>query len=379
MLASVASMIEQFNMSNINILQELGYEVHVACNFEFGNTSSEENIKNLKKKLKNLGIKIIQIPIPRKITDIKGIFKSYNMVKGLINKYHYKIVHCQSPIGGVITRLSCKEARKKGTRVIYAVHGFHFYKNAPVKNWALFYPIEKYCAKYTDCLITINHEDYKFAKKKLSSIEKIEYIPGVGINTDLIKNIVINKEKKKKEIGILPETTILLLVGELIKRKNHETAIRAFANANMDNTILLLCGQGPLEKRLKNLVDSQNITDKVVFMGYRNDIDEILSIADIFVFPSFQEGLPVSVIEAMAAGLPVICSDIRGNNDLITEGKGGYLFKPTDMNGFQTTMIELVNNMELRKNMGNFNKENVKRYDIKNVNVFMKAIYEQYY
>lgn len=376
MLASVASMIEQFNMPNIKILQELGYEVHVACNFEFGNTSSVESIEKLKDELKNSGVKAIHIPIPRRIMDIKDILRSFGMVKRLVNKHQYEIVHCQSPIGGVITRLACKKARRKGTRVIYVAHGFHFYKSASIKKWLMFYPIEKYCAKYTDCLVTINYEDYHLAKKKMSKISRIEYIPGVGTNTELITNTNVNKDKKKEEIGIPQDATVLLIVGEFIKRKNHETAIRAFASANMKNTILLLCGQGPLEKRLKELVDRLHITDKVIFMGYRNDIDEIVNIADIFVFPTYQEGLPISVIEAMAAGLPVICSDIRGNNDLIKEGKGGHLYQPTDIAGFQTAMIELVNSKDLREQMGNFNKENVKCYDITNVNVFMKAIYE---
>lgn len=375
-MAHVASMIDLFNMDNIHLLQEMGYQVDVACNFEYGSVTSQQRVDEFKQELQAEGINVYHIPVPRKITAIRDILESCRRVKKLVKEYQYEIVHCQSPIGGVIARLACKGARKKGTKVIYVAHGFHFYKGASLKNWFLFYPIEKYCARYTDCLVTINQEDYRIAKKKMSKAKSVEYIPGVGSKTENIKSLTFDKQSKRHEFGIQPDTTILLIVGEFIKRKNHEAVIRAFATSNLKDTVLLLCGRGILENELKKLVADLNLSEKVIFTGYRKDIDEIVNIADVFLFPSFQEGLPISVIEAMAAGLPILCSDIRGNNDLITQGEGGYLFPPTDLFGIQQAMQKLVENVDLREAMGRKNQENVKQYDISNVRLHMKSIYE---
>ena len=164
MTASVASMIDLFNMDNIRILQQLGYEVHVASNFKFGSITSQERVDAFRKELKEAGIRVCHIPIPRSIGDIKNIVCSYRQMKRLLEKERYAIVHTQSPIGGVVTRLAAGRIRKHGGKVIYTAHGFHFFKGALKKNWMLFYPIEKFLSRYTDVLITINQEDYQRAR-----------------------------------------------------------------------------------------------------------------------------------------------------------------------------------------------------------------------
>src|SRR5699024_9702226 len=108
----------------------------------------------------------------------------------LANSESYDIVHTQSPIGGALCRLAFRKNRKRGTKIIYQAHGFHFYKGGPISNWIFFYPIEKVCSYFTDTLITINHEDYELAKKKFHAKEVV-YVPGVGI--DLCESI--NKKK----------------------------------------------------------------------------------------------------------------------------------------------------------------------------------------
>lgn len=168
MFASVASMIEQFNMSNIQILIELGYKVDVACNFKFGNTISNDKINQLKKKLCEMNVEYYHIDVPRKISDFKNLKNSYNETLKLLNENNYNLIHCHSPIGGVICRLANKNSNNfSKCSMIYTAHGFHFFKGAPLKNWILFYPIEWIFAKYTDILITINIEDYNRAKKYL--------------------------------------------------------------------------------------------------------------------------------------------------------------------------------------------------------------------
>ena len=203
-VASVASMIDQFNMPNIRLLQEMGYEVHVACNFEKGNSCSLEKIQTLKKLLENIEVKYYQINFERNILKIFSNFSAYKEVKKILEKNKYRFLHCHSPIGGVIGRIAGYLTQ---TKVIYTAHGFHFFKGAPLLNWLLYYPIEKYLSRYTEILITINKEDYERAKTFYA--KKVEYIPGVGIDVEKIKNIKIDKEQKRKELGLSKDSIVL--------------------------------------------------------------------------------------------------------------------------------------------------------------------------
>lgn len=370
MLSSVASMIDQFNMENIKILKNLEYEVHVLANFSFGNTTSDERTKEFKKELEDMGIKVYNVPIPRKITAIKEMVSSYKKIKEICKENKYDILHCHSPIGGVLARLAFKEFRKTGGKLIYTAHGFHFFKGAPIKNWLIFYPIEKFCSRYTDCLITINKEDYKRAQK--FKAKEVKYIPGIGIDTEKIKNIKRDREVLKK-FGIKNEV-VLVSVGELSDRKNHKVILEALEKIE-DDYIYIICGQGEKKEELVNLSKKLKIQNKVKFLGYRQDVKEILKASDIFCFPSKQEGLPVALMEAMASGLPVVCSNIRGNSDLIEEKKGGYLLEYDNSYEFLLKIHELINNDSLRKEMGEFNLEKIKEFDRKKVNNLMEEIY----
>ena len=274
-LASVASMIDQFNIPNIKLLQNIGYEVHVACNFEKGSSCSFEKIEILKELLKKLNVKCYQINFERNILKIGNNLKAYKEVKNILTENKYKFLHCHSPIGGVIGRIA---GYKTQTKVIYTAHGFHFFKGAPLINWLLYYPIEKYLSKYTDILITINQEDYKRART--FSAKKVEYIPGVGIDIEKIKNIKVNKKEKRVEFGLNEENVVLLSVGELNKNKNHSVVIKALAKINNPNIYYLICGQGNLKGELLNLAKKLNLEKNVKILGFRRDIYEIYKTPD---------------------------------------------------------------------------------------------------
>ncbi|SHE82021.1 glycosyltransferase family 4 protein [Caloramator proteoclasticus] len=372
--ASVASMIDQFNMHNIQILQELGYQVDVACNFEFGSTTSQERVKEFKDELKNIDVNIYHIPVPRKVDAIKDIAEAYKKTERLISQNKYDIVHCHSPIGGVIARLACKKHRKNGTKVIYTVHGFHFFSGAPLKNWVIFYPIERWLSRYTDVLITINKEDYNRAKK-LFRAGMVEYVPGVGVNIKKFNEISVDRIQKRKELGIPEGAFLVLSVGELNKNKNHETIIKAIAKLQNPNVYYMICGQGVLEDYLKNLAKGLGLEKQVKLLGYRRDIAEIGKVSDVFVLPSFREGLSVALMEAMALGLPIVCSKIRGNVDLIEDGKGGYLVEVYDVEQFANSINKLLENVYLNNKMGKHNRVFIKKFDIENVKKIMREIY----
>lgn len=371
-VASVASMIQQFNMHNIQLLLDQGYIVDVVCNCKEGNTISDEKVKEMVRELAEKGVSVTHVPIPRKIYDIKGIFKSIKQIRKMCKKEKYALMHCQSPIGSVVARAAAIKARKNGMKVIYTAHGFHFYKGAPKKNWIIFYQIEKVFSYVTDVLITINKEDYTFAKKHMNA-KQVEYLPGVGIDTEKFWLENFDEETKRAELGITKNDLMILSVGELNKNKNQEVIIRAIAKLNDSRIHYFIAGRGDKEEYLRNLAKSLGVN--LQLLGYRTDIIELLNIADIFALPSLREGLSVALMEAMSAGLPCIVSRIRGNVDLIEEGKGGYLCEPDDVDGFKNRIGELMFKSKKKTEFSKFNRERITFFDIKEINDKMKLIY----
>lgn len=371
-LASVASMIDQFNIPNIDILVSLGYEVHVACNFEQGNTCSKDKINQLKNKLEKLNIKYYQIDFTRSVYNLLQDIKSYNQVKKIMIENKYKFIHCHSPIGGVIGRLVSKKTK---TKCIYTAHGFHFYKGAPIQNWIIFYPIEKWLSKYTDILITINKEDYKRAKNKFK-MKVIRYVPGVGVDTEkfLIQNF--DRQKYRKKLGYSNNDFIILSVGELNKNKNHEIVLKAIAQLKNSKIKYMIAGNGELKEKLLNTAESLGIRNQFQLLGFRKDIPELLNSSDLYILPSLREGLNVSLMEAMSANLPVIASDIRGNVDLIKHKTNGFLFNPSDCNLLSLKINTIYTNTQLSEKISIENHKIIQKFDSKKINQIMIDIYK---
>lgn len=373
MTASVASMIDLFNMDNIHILQELGYEVHVAANFEFGSITSKERVSRFRNELEAAGIRTFHIEIPRNITDMKGICSSYQKMKKLCEQERYDLIHTQSPIGGVVARLAAKKMRKHGTKVIYVAHGFHFYAGAPKKNWVMFYPVEKMLSRYTDVLITINQEDYQRAEKFYA--KEVYYVPGIGIDIHKYETSEADRQSVRNTFGFTEDDFVIMSVGQLSKRKNQETVIRAMAEIPDEKVKYLIVGLGEKEDSDRQLITQLDLKTRVVLAGYREDIKELLHAADAFVFPSLQEGLPVALMEAMAAGLPSVSSRIRGNVDLISDGIEGKLVEPMDIRGYAQAVMELERQPSVREKLIANSKRKIQQFSIEHVHEKMKQIY----
>ncbi len=315
------------------------------------------------------GCSVYQIDTSRSPLS-KGNLTAIRQIKDLVNTNQYDIVHCHTPVAAMCTRLACRKARKNGTKVFYTAHGFHFFKGAPKKNWLLYYPVEKYCARFTDVLITINQEDYEFAKKKLKA-KKIEYVPGVGIDLNKFSSVKTDKVAKRVELGIPSDAKLLLSVGELNQNKNHETVIRAIADTD---AYYIIAGEGRLNHHLQSVIAELNLQERVRLLGYRRDVSELCSAADVYVFPSFREGLSVSLMEAMASGLPIVCSKIRGNVDLV-DTNGGALFDPHSI----VECKAAIENVKSQKDntMGLYNVEKIKKFGLDNVLRIMNKLYEE--
>ncbi|MDD5796453.1 MAG: glycosyltransferase family 4 protein [Oscillospiraceae bacterium] len=372
MTATVAPTIGQFNLSNIDILKSMGYEVEIACNFDDLSVWSSERIEKFKQWLDKTGITYHNVAFTRNPLKINGHRKSFKQLNSIIkNNGPFEFIHCQTPIAGAVSRIV---AKRNGVKAIYTAHGFHFYKGAPMKNWMIFYPVEKYCSGFTDVLITINKEDYKLAKEKFKA-KKVCYVPGVGVDTNKFAGTTADKTKVRQQLGIPENAFLLFSVGELNQNKNHSLVIRALAKLNNPNIHYMIAGKGDLKEPLEKLSKELGVEKQVHLLGYREDIPVLYKCSDAFVFPSIREGLPVSLMEAMSAGLPVICSRIRGNVDLIENEKGGLLYSADNAEGFAEGISKVYESQELYSKMQSENLKKVKDFDIGVINEKMRKIY----
>lgn len=307
---------------------------------------------------------------PLSLGNIKTIFQ----IRKLVQQEKYDIVHCHTPIVSFCTRLACIGLRTQGVRVMYTAHGFHFYSGAPLKNWLLFYPAEKLCARLTDVLITINGEDHQRAKRKLKA-KTIEYVPGVGVNTEKFTQTHIDRAAKRGQLDVPEEAFLLLSVGELNENKNHQAILRAMAELNREDIHYCIAGKGPSEEALQALACQLGVADRFHLLGFRSDVAELYKAADIFCFPSLREGLPVSVVEAMASGLPIVAAINRGTVELVAEGENGFLCDHRDIFGFAQRIGELKDQPELLAKMSAASVQNAAQYSVNQIIPRMEQIY----
>lgn len=301
------------------------------------------------------------IDIPFERNPLKpGNVKAYKMLREIIEKEQFDLIYCHTPVGAMLARLAGISARKKGTKVIYMAHGFHFYSGAPLLNWMLYYPVEKFLSRFTDGLITINQEDYRRAQKFHAG--KTVLIPGVGIDLDKFQKKEPTRQKIRNKLGIPEGKIILMSVGELTKRKNHMVVVEALAWLKEYDILYAICGDGPLKAQLRAKAEEIGVRDRLKLLGFRKDIAELHKAADIFVFPSLQEGLPVAVMEAMASGLPIVASKIRGNEDLISNNQGGYLVNPKKSEQIAKAIEKMIQNPKKREKMEERNLEIITKY-----------------
>ena len=358
-IANLLTFHASFNRDNIRVLKDMGCEIHLfsKSNFRFEQVDEFHDFCNKNE------VVIHSIDMPRNPARLYSLFKSYFQMSKIFNELNFGLIHSHTPTGGLLGRLISK---RYSIINIYTAHGFHFYKGAPLINWLVYYPIEKWLSLYTNSIITINYEDNDIVNKWKNV--KSFYIPGVGFNYDKFFFRRENKEYKKIN---------LLSVGELNKNKNHSFVIDALARLN-DRFTYFIAGDGEFKRTLLDKIEQTHLQKEIKLLGFKNDLPDVYQNADIFIFPSKREGLSVSLMEAMASGLPVLASDIRGNRDLIDQGEGGYLFDLNDKEDFLVKLIELINNKILRDKMGRYNQDKAKIYDTKHVREKMKKIYSQH-
>lgn len=372
-LAHVASMISYFNMPNIELLQKMGYKVDVACNFQEGSVCTEKEINGFKDRLEQMHVRFYHIDFAREVVHVGRNCRAICQVAKLMDKNHYAFIHCHTPMGGVAGRIG---GWLTHTKVIYTAHGFHFYKGAPKVNWLVYYPIEKLCSYLTDVLITINREDYRLARRKMKA-GRIEYVPGVGVQTQMAQRASeVSPQDLRNTVGCGSEEKLFLSVGELNANKNHVLVVKALGELKQEKRLgnfhYVIAGKGEKDSEIIQAAKQYGIADRVHLLGFRTDIWDWYRAADVFVFPSRREGLPVALMEAMTFGLPVVCSNIRGNQDLI-DGSGGGLFASDNREQCKRAILTVI-----QKDAGTLGERNKKYIENFSTDIVMKKFTQIY-
>lgn len=365
-IANIENHILNIHMPFINYFQEKGYEVHVATKLGDRRVELEQN-----------GVICHQINFSRSPYSLSIIIALKQLLK-IMRSEKFALVHVHTPVSAFLGRLA---ARLTNTRpVLYTAHGFHFYQGAPLRNWLIYYSMEKLVARWTDGIVTMNEEDYRLAKSfTLRRVNSVYYAHGVGLALDeyRISDNGNMRKRLREHMGYKDEDILILTIAELNKNKNQIQLIKALHEIlkHKNNVYLLLVGTGKLESKLKKLIDKFQISKNIEFLGYRKDIPELLYISDIFALTSKREGLPRSIMEALAAERPVIATDIRGNRDLVKDNVNGYLVPVNDVAETSSAILRIANHRELVLEMGKKGREMIAPYAIEDVLKEMVSIY----
>ena len=259
-ITTTSGFLSQFELNNVRLLQKKGYQVHYATNFGVPIYEVKDET------LRNMGVVLHHISIEKNPFKIKKNIWALRELIRIIDREAISVVHCHNPNGGVLGRLAAVLSKRKPF-VVYTAHGFHFFQGAPVKNWLFYYPAEKVLAKFSDIIITINHEDYtradKFHYKKDGGAA---LIPGVGVDLEkfypLKEDEVHERDTLRKNLGIPEHAFHIVSAGEINKNKNHRVVIEAIAKLARSDIYYSICGEGPNRKNLETEIKKYGLSDR---------------------------------------------------------------------------------------------------------------------
>lgn len=377
-VTTISGFLPQFEKNDVKLLKQMGCQIHYASNFTnpiyaFDKTELEKN-----------EVALHQIDIEKSPAKINKNIKAIKQLIKIIDENDIDIVHCHNPMGGVAARIAARAGKRK-PKVIYTAHGFHFYKGAPMMNWLLFYTAERFLARYTDIIVTINREDYIRAKKfRLKKNGEVYLIHSVGVDKEKFAPRPELRETKRAELGIPADAFHIVTAAELNENKNQKLVIEAVAALKNKSKIhadkayniyYTICGKGPNEDKLRELIKAYGLENNVSLLGYRTDMDEILQTADVFAFPSIREGLGVAAIEALMCNVPLIAADNRGTREYVSDGNNGIVCRYDAVDEFEEAIELLYGNTAYRKRMADRCRESVKKFTIEEVEKTMTKVY----
>jgi len=275
-------------------------------------------------------------------------------IRRIIREYKPDIVHTHASKAGAIGRYAA--LKEKVPVIVHTFHGHVFYSYFGNLKTGIYKFIERFLAKRTDAIVAISdiQKNELVAIHKISKAEKVRVIPlGFDLNK-FNENKVEKRSNFRKEHQLDEQDVVIALIGRFAPIKNHIGFIKSIARVAKNtskNCVVFLIGDGELRQeieRLTNHVQAKNPNIRFVLTSWIKDVDRILPGLDIIALSSLNEGTPVSLIEAQAAGIPVISTDVGGVRDVLLDGQTGVISPPFQEERFANDLLELIENEEKR-------------------------------
>lgn len=359
-----------FLWDDIDMLNEMEYKVYA-----MGDNVKQE--QHTLKIMEEKNVTFIDAKIDSKSPFTRNNWAYYKKVNRLLREHHFDLVHCHTPIVGLLVRMAAQNYRKHGTKVIYTTHGLAYTHLSSRKEYLIYHSIESLASRFCDAIITINKEDFENAKKL--HCRNVYHINGVGVDTHRYSCVTIDRNEYRKKLDIPEGKLMVLAIGELSYRKNHTVIVKALAKLkNKADFVYAICGRemtsGGTGDKIRRL--SAELGVSTIFLGFRHDIPEVVHCADIGVMPSIREGLGLAGVQMLCGGVPLVGSDVQGIREYTIEGKTGYLCNPNDADAFADRLKKLADE-NTRRTMMPYCKDIAKQFD-KAISIKQrKAIYNQ--
>ncbi|MCR5665895.1 MAG: glycosyltransferase [Eubacterium sp.] len=370
-VTTTSGFMPQFELNNVRLLQQAGYQVHYATNFGVPIYEVKDDT------LRKMGVVLHHISIEKNPFRLRKNIWAYRELVRIIEREKIDVVHCHNPNGGVLARIAARKS-KRNPFVLYTAHGFHFFKGAPKKNWLFYYPVEKYLARFTDVLITINKEDYHNAEKfTYKEGGGPQLIPSVGVDMTRYCPPTPQQKMAARQAWNIPDDAFhIVSAGELNANKNHRVVIEAIARLARKDIYYSICGDGPIREELKRLIKQKGLQDRVFLRGYCTQIEKAYQSADLSIFPSYREGMGMAALEAMATKVALIAADNRGSREYMSDGNNGLVCAPDSPEEFAKAILLMYENRELRETLAEHGYQTVQRFTIQKNEEKMRAIYQ---
>lgn len=325
-----------FLICDIELLQQMGYRITFAAN------ADKLAWEDTKERLREMGVPHHQIDFDSKNPLSAQNLRAYRQLRKLMKEEQYDLIHCHTPIAGILTRIAARHSRARDTKVIYTTHGLAYTTQSSFKTKLVYKTIEWIGAKLCDAIITINREDYAAAQKL--GCKKVYYIHGVGVNTKRFADAEVDREAYRKSIGVENDEVMVLSVGELSERKNHQIVIEALSRMKSGKKyVYVICGNGIDGGTGKMLQEkAQHLGVRLLLLGFRRDIPQVMKCSDVGAIPSIREGLGLAGVQSLAVGVPIVGTDVQGIRDYVVDGQTGYLCGAFDADSIAQRIEELA-------------------------------------
>jgi glycosyltransferase involved in cell wall biosynthesis len=327
-------------------LKEAGYDVTVVC------TPGRH-----RQALEDDGIKVVPVDIRRSMTPLRDLISLWQLYRSF-RKGKFDIVHTHTPKVSLLGQMA---ARLAGVPVIVdTVHGFYFHDNMKPLKRAFYVLMAKIAAKFSCRILSQSQEDIETAiKLKICPPDMIRKL-GNGIDLNQFSRARFEKDlgqKKKNELGIPLDVFVVGIVGRMVREKGYIElfeAVSQLAKKNYNIWLLAIGREEPEKSDGVHTADAEafGITDRTVFCGHRDDVDELMTAMDVLTLPSYREGYPRTAMEGSAMSLPVVTTDIRGCREIVEHGKTGFIVPVHDALALEHAIKKLIDDEQLRVNMG---------------------------